>query len=260
MAYIKSYWNKKEENAKYAVEHTKKMEEKYKDEIQHSIENSKIYGPNFEIKHEFVGTGNVLLDELDSVAAVMDYSGTQKTAVLNFASYKNPGGMFINGSSAQEESLCKESFLYNVLRSFTGTYYKWNNDRKNKALYLDRAIYTPDVIFERNGKSVKCDVITCAAPNKSAAQKYQKVTDEENYDYLNKRIQFVLDIAEQQEVKTLILGAFGCGVFGQDPKEVAEIFMKHLPNYHFQTVLFAIPDKSSMNYKAFKDVLNRKEA
>ena len=255
MTYIKSYWSKKEENKKYALEHTEKMEKEYKNEIEYSFKNSKIYGPNFTIENKYVGLGKILLDDLDSVAAVMNYAGEKKTAVLNFASYKNPGGMFINGSSAQEESLCKESFLYNVLRKFTDTYYKWNNEHKNKALYLERAIYTPDVLFERNGKKVKCDVITCAAPNKSAAQKYQAVSNEENFNYLDKRIKFVLDIAENQNVKIIILGAFGCGVFGQDPKEVAEIFMKYLPFYHFDTVLFAIPDKNSVNYKEFEKVL-----
>ena len=61
----------------------------------------------------------------DSVEAIMNYS-QGKTAVLNFASYKEPGGGFMAGSQAQEESFCHESFLYNVLRQFQ-YYYDWNN-------------------------------------------------------------------------------------------------------------------------------------
>ena len=48
--------------------------------------------------------------------------------ILNFASYKNPGGMFLRGSTAQEEALCHESTLYNVLIKFNDTYYKSNRE------------------------------------------------------------------------------------------------------------------------------------
>ena len=257
MIYNKNYWFKKEENAKYARKHTQEMEQKYEREIEDSFRNSKIYGPDFAIEKNKLKNKHmmsILLDDLDSVSAVMDYTKNKRTAILNFASYKNPGGKFINGSLAQEESLCRESFLYNVLIKFKDSYYIWNNKHKNKALYLDRAIYSPDIMFEKNGKSVKCDVISCAAPNKTAAQKYCSVSDAENHKALKKRIQFILDIAEDQKVKVLILGAFGCGVFGQDPIEVASIFKEELADRHFDTVLFAIPDKKSKNYKAFNKI------
>lgn len=257
MIYNKNYWLKKEERAEYARKHTKEMEQKYEREIEDCFRNSKIYGPDFIIEKNKLQNKHmmsILLDDLDSVSAVMDYTKDKRTAVLNFASYKNPGGNFINGSSAQEESLCKESFLYNVLKKYENDFYGWNRTRINRSLYLDRAIYSPDVIFEKKGKSVKCDVITCAAPNKTAAQKYNFVSDDENNKALKKRIRFILDIAEDQKVKVLILGAFGCGVFGQDPIEVASIFKEELADRHFDTVLFAIPDQNSKNYKAFNKI------
>lgn len=100
------------------------------------------------------------------------------------------------------------------------------------------------------------DVITCAAPNKSAAQKYQNVSDEENTRVLRLRIKFVLDIAKNNQVNTLILGAYGCGVFGQDPKEVASIFKEYLENSHkcFKKVIFAIPEGRDGNLEFFKSV------
>lgn len=79
---------------------------------------------------------------------------------------------------------------------------------------------------------------------------------EENSIVLDSRIRFVLDVAAVNGVKTLILGAFGCGVFGQDPVEVASTFKKYLPGYLFDTIVFAVPDKASANYRSFSKVFS----
>ena len=65
-------------------------------------------------------------------------------------------------------------------------------------------------------------------------------------------------MAAINRVDTLILGAFGCGVFGQDPIEVATIFKEYLGKYPFvfDKVIFAIPNKESTNYLAFNEILN----
>lgn len=211
MAYIKEYWNNKEARAEQAKKHTKEMEKLYGDKIKESIRDTIIYGTNFVSNKEHFCDMDIVIEDLDSVSAIMKYSTGRKMAVLNFSSYKNPGGMFINGSKAQEECLCHESFLYNVLSKLVEQFYDWNNQHKNKALYLNRGLYSPNIIFNRDGKIVSCDVITCAAPNKSTAQKYQNVSDEENTKVLRSRIKYVLDIAKDNYVDTLILGAYGCG-------------------------------------------------
>lgn len=180
-----------------------------------------------------------------------------KTAILNFASHKNPGGMFIQGSRAQEECLCHESFLYNVLRE-KQDYYDWNSQNLNRGLYVNRGLYSPSIVFQHDGEVAAFDVITCAAPNKKAAQKYQNVTNDQNSEELRKRIKFVLDIAKSQEVNTLILGAYGCGVFGQDATEVAQIFKTLLPLYRFTKVIFAIPQGNG-NFEKFVEVWIPKE-
>ena len=80
---------------------------------------------------------------------------------------------------------------------------------------------------------------------------------EENTSVLESRIKFILYVAATQQVDTLILGAFGSGVFGQDATEVAEITMKLLKRYNgvFKKVVFAVIDEKSANYKAFHDVI-----
>ena len=249
----KRYYPNKEERAKLAQNHTKEMEDLYKDEIKDCIDETLVYNANSKrLNNKQI----IIVDEIDSVGAVFKYVNINEiTAVLNFASYNNPGGNFINGSKAQEECLCHESYLYNVLKECMG-YYKINHKNKNKCLYMDRALYSPNVRFTKECKDVFCDVITCAAPNKTAAQKYYDVSDEENSEVLKERIEFVLKIAQDNGVDNLILGAYGCGVFGQDPLEVAKIFKEFLLGKYkcFNKVIFAIPNKLEVNYRCFQRI------
>lgn len=263
MAYIKDYWKDKETRAEQAYEYTEKMGQKYEREIVESIRNTKEYGPD-PIELCDLGVKNTSMEisvlPLDTVSAIglmyTDYSN--KIVALNFASYKNAGGMFLHGSKAQEECLCHESFLYNVLKE-KDSFYFWNRNNKNAALYLNRALYSPRIMFNSNNLECFADVITCAAPNKSAAQKYKLVSDADNTVVLRSRIQFVLDIASDNHADVLVLGAYGCGVFGQDPHEVAAIFNDYLTSSHqnFKKVVFAIPEGKDKNYKIFKKVFEK---
>lgn len=258
---ISYYWADKDERARIAQQHTKRQYDFYSKEIYDSVARTRIYDDNTIMKMSKDNSGTtVKLEAMGSVDAIFAYQDG-KVAVLNFASYKNPGGKFLDGSRAQEECLCHESNLYNVLAT-QADYYAWNNAHKNRALYLNRALYSPDIIFSRPEVTpVKCDVITCAAPNITPSRKYGwGVTDEENTEALESRIKFVLGVAADQGVDTLILGAFGCGVFGQDATEVADLFIKYLTTTYsgcFKTVVFAIPqDVHGGNHDKFKRELD----
>lgn len=263
MANINTYFKNKQERMEQAEKHTVEMVKNYSGLIIICSIYSQVYSMSFnptQPKGTECDTEFTLVDK-DSVAAIIERPLNEKVTVLNFASYKNPGGKFIEGSSAQEESLCHASFLYNVLASCS-VYYDWNNDHKNRGLYENRAIYSPDVLFQKDEKERDCDVITCAAPNITPSRKYNwGVTDEENTEALKSRIKFVLDIAADQKVETLILGAFGCGVFGQDAEEVANIFMDYLTTTHkmFKKVIFAIPKGfHTENYDKFEKVFKER--
>lgn len=253
-----NYWIDKENRAKRAIKHTEVVAQKYKDDIIKSIENTKVYGgpdkkPNtpdvtrgFPVFIFFNGT---------SQEAVFKYTqDDDNVAVLNFACYKGPGGGFVKGSSAQEEMLCHSSFLYNVIKE-QKNYYNWNNEHKNRALYLDRALYSPNIKFFNDDKVAEVGVITCAAPNFGVARQYQRVTREENYKVLKSRIQFIIDIAEENNISTLISGAFGCGVFKQYPEDVAEIFTKVLQHTCINRIIMAVPgnDHNSEVFKQYSD-------
>lgn len=179
-----------------------------------------------------------------------------KVAVLNFASYRNPGGKFVEGSNAQEECLCHSSNLYNILRNFK-LYYKDNESKPNRNLYTDRALYSPNVIFNKGDKIVQADVITCASPNWTAAQRWN-VSPVENNLVLAQRMQFIKNIAELEGVDVLILGAWGCGVFGQDPYTVAKLFDFIFRESKIKNIIYAVPNKlNSDNFKAFDECIRK---
>lgn len=244
-----NYFVKKHEKSSQAVAHTREVSEKYKKEIDFSKRNTIVYTESVRnlVKRTHVVPKNEV-SEMDSVSAILKNSDSGKIAVLNFASYKNPGGMFLEGSIAQEECLCHESFLYNILKEFP-EYYEYNIQHKNKALYTNRCLYSKDIVFERDNVSCKCDVITCAAPNFTTASKYCNVTEKENSKALRDRIKFVLDIAEDNKVDTLILGAYGAGVFGQSAEEVATLFKNIIEseNYGFSKIVYAIISGPNVN-------------
>ena len=256
---MKKNWNNKANRSKKAKEHTFNMAEKYSDKISDCIANTKVYDDDVAsyLLPNIPKNTNISVEAIDSVEAIMKYAKNipSNIAVLNFASYKHPGGMFMEGSIAQEEALCHESFLYNVL-SECPSYYDYNKRYLNRALYKNRALYSPDIVFERDNTSVYCDVITCAAPNKTVAKKYQNVSDEENTKVLRSRIDFILKIAADNKTDILILGAFGSGVFGQSAKEVASIFKDLLENKFsniFDKIVFAVPSGNG-NLEAFQEI------
>lgn len=268
------YFIDKEARANKAIRHREQIDKLMREATIEAIEETKIYWPSdTDKKGILVGKYDTVIDTvpMTTVEAINKYSGNGKIAALNFASYKEPGGMFLSGSSAQEESLCHESNLYNILEAFKVRYYEWNIRHKNKALYFNRALYTPDVRFtgslsECNDSDAVirvnyyklCDIITCAAPNYTAARRYCNVGTEENKKACVDRIDFVLSIAAQNNVETLILGAFGCGVFGQDARLIALIFKELLQNKFsgvFKEVIFAIPESNNdNNFLTFKNI------
>lgn len=252
----------REERAKQAETHTKRMAAIFASDIRKSVEGTKRYTADMlcDIKHDpnpDMHVGTIALGTAQAASKLAQYGG--KTALLDFASFKNPGGGYMGGSLAQEEAICSESNLYNILSQMTDWYDENRSvradDESHNALYADRGLYVPDVALTVNSRIVKCDVIVVAAPNWSAASKAgcEKPANDES---LSSRIDLVLDMAEDNGVKSIVLGAFGCGVFGQDPRQVARMFKEKLANRPFANVVFAVlPGRGGdvRNVKAFLD-------
>lgn len=235
------------------IKHTDFLKEACKQEIMYAIENTIKYDNECNFKFRKGIIPEIVMDQTDSVTAIIN-NQTDKLCVLNFANYVYPGGGFIRGAMAQEEDLCRHSFLYNVLSFFEKTYYHDNHSNRNNELYTNKALYSKDIYFfnEDSETFSKCDVLTCAAPNWTSADYTRRVLFEDNIKCLEDRIAFMFKVAEQQNVETFIIGAWGCGVFGQNPDIVANIMKKELmsQNYGFKKVIIAIPGPSE-NYDAF---------
>ena len=275
-----TYEERRALRTKNAEENTKRREVQYAKEIKESKENTIIYNReeilDFWSEEPVKRIPKIEVSDCDSVQAICKYrllehedtgKNDYKLAILNFASFKHPGGGYIRGTHAQEECLCEKSFLYNVLSKFEDTWYKDNLNYANDSLYADRGLYSPNVLFLENGGGsiCKCDVITVACPNLKSfieRKKGKPNIDELNYQALYNRCRFILEIAKRQKVYSLILGAFGCGVFKQNPENVANIFRELLNKYDYglYSVEFAIPAVNNQsktdNYKVFKDTFS----
>lgn len=250
------YWEEKDIRANKALKATAYIENHYFDDIDFGVNSSTIYGENAtqpkpaEVK---LDRQSILVVPMDSVSALYEY-GEGKTCVLNFASFRHPGGHYLNGSKAQEECLCSESILYNVLRRFD-TFYAWNSNHNNNHLYVNRAIYS-SILFNRDKNYSRFDVLTCAAPNFSSASKYCNVSKDENEAVLKDRIDFIIDILNEQKVDTVILGAFGCGVFGQNATVVANYFKEAIKRLNAKIVFAVLESKYDTNYQQFVRVFS----
>ena len=217
---------------------------------------------------------NIIVSQLRSFEAAAQYIG-KRTAVLNFASATNPGGGVEKGASAQEECLCRVSTLYPCLvdQKMRASFY--TPHRKNgNTLHNDDIIYTPNVLVIKDddhnllSEPFSVDIISCAAPNlrERPSNQYNtgdtikvQISDNELLALHEKRARKIFSSAIANGVEILILGAFGCGAFQNNPHIVAQAYKNVLPDFahYFHTIEFAIYCRpaDSINYDAFKSTI-----
>jgi len=186
---------------------------------------------------------------LEAAAALVAAGG--RVGCLNFASARNPGGGFLGGSQAQEESLARSSGLYPCLTQFREMY-AHNSRPDSTGLYSDYFIYSPGVpVFRGEAgewleQPLAVDFITAPAVNAGALRQNSPELLPQLRPTMQHRLRLVLAAAARHGIGSLVLGAWGCGVFGNEPAEVAELFAEALADERirgrFRRIDFAIFD------------------
>lgn len=257
--------------------------QRLRDAIAFSRSRQRLVLSGDEVVRKKSSTGQpctVVVSPKRTFEAAASYARTMKTCVLNFASATNPGGGVVKGSGAQEESLCRISTLYlnlNVREMWDGFYSP--HRAEGNPLHNDDIIYTPRVVVFKSDTDhptllpehdwYDVDVISCAAPNLR-----EKPSNRMNaYDGNNRvdiapgdlrrlherRLARILDVASANGADAIVLGAFGCGAFRNDPLVVASAAAAVIPRYStlFKAIEFAIycrPD-DTRNFIAFENRL-----
>lgn len=198
---------------------------------------------------------------LKAILQLAEEEDQEKIMCLNFASAKNPGGGFINGAEAQEESLARTSGLHESL--LQGWKYYETHRAMESCFYTDMMIYSPKVpVFRKDKgellpKPVLCNFITSPAVNAGVVKRQEPERAGEIFGAMDVRTEKMLALALHQGNETLILGAWGCGVFKNDPVEIAELFKKHLQGKYknkFKRVVFAILSKKEEMIRPFEEI------
>jgi uncharacterized protein (TIGR02452 family) len=226
-------------------------------------------GPAFPQNSRLVVTGQSTFEALRHFYTTHPDA---KLGCLNFASAKNPGGGFLSGAQAQEEALARSSGLYHSLLTQHESYYEPNRACKS-CLYLDRIIISPAVPFFRDDEGRLLDaplpvtVVTAPAPNAGAVRKNEPKNESLIEPVLRARAGMAIRAFHRWKITHLVLGAWGCGVFGNDPEMVARAFLDLVGDGGpyakcFQEIVFAIydPMETSDNYLAFKRVIAKRSS
>jgi TIGR02452 family protein len=238
-------------------------------EIERAKSGTVIYSPDtpppYPKQRRFGRTRIEVRNETTFSALQRLADGTSHIACLNFASAKHPGGGFLSGAQAQEEALARSSALYPCLLRVPD-YYERNRANRS-AIYLDLVIFSPLVPFFRDDSGalletpILASVITAPAPNAGALADGEPGNMVLLEPALRRRAELVLQTAQGHGVDKLVLGAWGCGVFRNDPRMVARIFSELLGlsgpfDSAFTEVAFAVfdPSREQATYKAFVDV------
>jgi uncharacterized protein (TIGR02452 family) len=254
------------------TEHQVRNSQLLQELIRKSIENCKIIldedgvtGGMPEVKYFEDCSVEVIEGTAINVASM--FAG-KKPCIMNFADFKLPGGWVTKGGSAQEESICRSTTLNFILTSdkCMNGYYLPNKEKLKHwefpQFYDDSMIFTPDVFVIKDGDRVpknldysKCyfiDVINCVAPNL-----YRFYPDQEDLMRIyTKRLHKFFEIAKSEGEEILILGAWGCGAFRNNPDPISQVFKNLIKEYRneFKKIIFAIPSSgNNRNLREFRE-------
>lgn len=243
--------------------------------VRQSIENQQFFCEEEAItlpEPPYDKRAHVMVSNLRTFTAAAKYQD-QKVAVLNFACAVNPGGGVTIGALGQEESLCRASTLSFCLDNPSAwDFYYTPNRNAHNLLHNDNVIYTKSVVIIKDDDYTPLstpffvDVITCAAPNLQEQPSNSfyygdpvLISRQDLLELHEKRARKILSVAALNNVDVLILGAFGCGAFCNEPDIVAKAYrmVLHDYQYYFKYIEFAVfgSPSNQTNYLTFNEIL-----
>ena len=216
-------------------------------DIENSTQQTRLYAPDWtpQLLGEPRFTTRIeVTNETTFSAARRLFDEGKNAASLNFASATNVGGGWLNGARAQEEYLCRNSVLAQCIGA-QREFYEYHQTHRAPR-YSDMMLYSPAVAvirdeFDQLCAPWPCSIITAAAPNLNYGM---SMPLNELRDLWRVRIARVFDIALATSHDSLVLGAWGCGAFKNDPTMVAHAFAEVAEKYdgQFELLLFAVWD------------------
>lgn len=212
-----------------------------------------------------------LEDSLEAAFRLKEELGSEKIAILNMANRWQVGGVYRNPfcRGSQEEALFRASNLFCSLSS-SELGKKFGKMRVDGGFTTKKtshhipyfgAVVSEEVTFSRKNQRQQFSVISAAAPDMRKGSDESTALRQENCweKVMTAKIQAIFEAAIRNGATKLVLGAFGCGCFVNDPWKVASLFKKIMDEKRYQgqfsQIVFAIKDSpSSPTYQAFQGV------
>ncbi|NII24478.1 TIGR02452 family protein [Pseudoflavitalea sp. X16] len=232
-----------------AIDNTRLFTPEALADIRDDFKNSQSFDTNCEVTNETT---------LDAVRR-LSTAGFSKVLCLNFASAKNPGGGFLGGAIAQEECIARASGLYPCLLTAPG-YYSYHR-KQSTCLYSDHMIYSPGVPVMKDEAGNLLDALVCPSIITSPAVNAGVVMEREPSNrnqitpVMRVRIEKLLALCAHYGHDTLVLGAWGCGVFRNNPEDIATLFQETLQgpfNRQFRKIVFAVKTNKESIIEPFR--------
>ena len=189
---------------------------------------------------------NIIFDECDTITAAIKYHKLYGGIdFLTFASSKHYGGGVWTGAKAQEEDIFRCTDLYKLKEDVENRYYPLNG------ILAVKCHIVRDKNFNNLDDEITATTFFAAAPNLNKKMHDPKL----DIDFKSRMYCLTEATLKHSTKNTLVIGAWGCGVFANDPKYVASLFKKVMPLLFddYEHIVVAIPDKQVL--EIFKNTI-----
>lgn len=214
---------------------------------------------NVKLKFNNVkSNGGISFLKGNTVENLLLLKNKDRPLILIFGSAYKPGGGVLNGAKAQEEDISRHTTFYFQVKDnneFYGLTHKDYN-YSDYALYVEKGLMLTDIYNIKLKEYKEVSFITIAAPNLSAFRKNKiNINEDDIYKIYKRRLQSFFNFAELKGYKEVIVGPWGCGVFGLSVEKTAFIFKDIMNEKIFSgDVIFSILNEEMFNI--YKKIIN----